>query len=40
MPDKWEKVNNPDPRDPLDGSLSAENGYLNLENSINGIQEL
>ena len=37
MPDDWETANGLNPNDPEDGPATAENGYTNLENYLNGI---
>ncbi len=37
MPDEWEAANGLNPNDPEDGPATAENGYTNLENYLNGL---
>ncbi len=37
MPDEWETANGLNPNDPEDGPATAENGYTNLENYLNGL---
>lgn len=37
MPDEWEKANGLNPNDETDGPATAENGYTNLENYLNGL---
>ncbi len=37
MPDEWEKANGLNPHDATDGPATAENGYTNLENYLNGL---
>ena len=37
MPDEWETSNGLNPNDPEDGPATAENGYTNLENYLNGL---
>ncbi|MDE5586702.1 MAG: thrombospondin type 3 repeat-containing protein, partial [Muribaculaceae bacterium] len=37
MPDEWETVQGLNPNDPEDGPATAENGYTNLENYLNGL---
>lgn len=37
MPDEWEKANGLNPNDETDGAATAENGYTNLENYLNGL---
>lgn len=37
MPDEWEKANGLNPSDETDGAATAENGYTNLENYLNGL---
>lgn len=39
IPDVWEDANGLDKNNPDDALLMAENGYLNIENYINGIVE-
>lgn len=37
MPDEWETANGLNPNDATDGPATAENGYTNLENYLNGL---
>lgn len=37
MPDEWETANGLNPNDADDGKATAENGYTNLENYLNGL---
>ena len=37
MPDEWETAQGLNPNDPEDGGATAENGYTNLENYLNGL---
>ena len=37
MPDEWETANGLNPNDAEDGKATAENGYTNLENYLNGL---
>ncbi|MCM1490134.1 MAG: pectate lyase [Muribaculum sp.] len=37
MPDEWEIANGLNPNDATDGPATAENGYTNLENYLNGL---
>ena len=37
MPDEWETAQGLNPNDPEDGPATAENGYTNLENYLNGL---
>ena len=37
MPDEWETANGLNPNDETDGPATAENGYTNLENYLNGL---
>ncbi|MCD7973080.1 MAG: T9SS type A sorting domain-containing protein [Candidatus Azobacteroides sp.] len=39
IPDEWEIANGLDPNDPADGAHIAGNGYSNLENYLNSIEE-